>query len=86
MPTDQTAQLFIRNVPFHLSEEEIKDLLALRFSVISVTRPKHEDGEPRGFCFAEVPREELGKALACDGMDMGGRQVHIEEATSRSKP
>jgi cold-inducible RNA-binding protein len=82
--------LFVGNLPFRLSEEEMaQSLRALfegfgtvaRVSVIS----DRETGKPRGFAFVEMEDDDsASKAIgALNGTDFQGRPLNVSEARPR---
>src|SRR5262249_20753560 len=82
--------LFVGNLPFRLSEEEMtQDLRAAfetfggvaRVSVIS----DRETGKPRGFAFVEMEDDDsASKAVAAlNGSDFHGRPLNVSEAKAR---
>jgi RNA recognition motif-containing protein len=85
MPTDQPIEtFFVSNVAFHLTEEDIHAFFSQHLNVISVTRPRdRETGTVRGFCFITVPQDDEEPILKLDGMEVGGRKIHVEKAVGR---
>ena|ERR1043166_6383450 len=82
--------LFVGNLPFRLSEEEMTQHLreafeafgaVARVSVIS----DRETGKPRGFAFVEMEDDECAtKAVAAlNGTDFQGRPLNVSEARPR---
>ncbi len=78
-------KLYLGNLPFRATEQELKELLGQHGEVISVALPMdRETGRPRGFGFAEMEDAGALKAIAAlDGADFQGRNLRINEARPR---
>ena len=76
-------KLYVGNLPFTATEDEIRDLFAQHGEVQSVALITDRDtGRPRGFCFVEM--ENATAAIsALDGKDFGGRNLKVNEARDR---
>jgi RNA recognition motif-containing protein len=77
-------RLYIGNLSFDLSENEIRELFAGYGEVHSVQLITDRDtGRPRGFGFVEM---ENGPAAieALDGREIGGRSLKVNEARERT--
>ncbi len=79
--------IYVGNLPFSATEEEIRDLFGRHGSVESVKLVTDRDsGRPRGFGFVEMDESEAKSAIASlDGADMGGRNLRVSEARERSE-
>jgi RNA recognition motif-containing protein len=77
--------VFVGNLPFSATEDEVADLFATYGTVDTVRLITDRDtGRPRGFGFVELDDESARKAIeALDGTDMGGRALKINEARER---
>jgi RNA recognition motif-containing protein len=79
-------KVFVGNLPFSCSAEELSDLLSEVGPVSDVHLvTDRETGRPRGFAFvtfesADAAREAIEKF---DGQDFGGRPLRINEARPR---
>ena len=76
-------KLYVGNLPFSATEEEIKELFASHGEVISVALVNdRETGRPRGFGFVEMETEEAAqKAIdTLNGQDNKGRKLVVSEA------
>ena len=78
-------KLYIGNLSFNSTEEEIKTLFAQYGEVTSVTLINdRETGRPRGFGFVEM--ENADEAIAqLNGKEFGGRALTVNEAREREK-
>jgi RNA recognition motif-containing protein len=78
-------KLFVGNLSFQSTEDEIRDLFSQHGNVLSVKLITDRDtGRPRGFGFVEMENEEADKAAsALDGADFGGRNLKVNEARDR---
>ena len=80
-----TQRIYVGNLPFSATEEEITQLFSQHGEVLSCALPTDRDtGRPRGFGFVEMSPEDAAKAIqTLDGQDMGGRQLTVNEARPR---
>ena len=79
--------IFVGNLPFKATEEEIEQLFAAHGKVLSVKLlTDRETGKPRGFGFVEMEDSEAAPAIkALDGQDFQGRPLRINEASPREE-
>ena len=77
--------IFVGNLPFSATEDEVADLFAPFGNVDSVRLISDRNtGRPRGFGFVELDDEAANKAIeALDGKEMGGRALKINQAKER---
>ena len=82
---DVTQRIYVGNLPFTATEEEVSGLFAQYGEVVSCSLPKdRETGRPRGFGFVEMEDEGAKKAIAAlDGQPLGGRALRVNEAQPR---
>ena len=79
-------KLYVGNLSFQTSSQELEDLFATFGTVESATVVEdRETGRSRGFGFVEMASQEDGaKAIAdLDGKDFGGRDLKVSEAKPR---
>ena len=78
-----SKKLYVGNLPFTATEDEIRKLFAKHGTVLSVSLITDRDtGRPRGFGFVEM--EDATAALgALDGYEMDGRALRVNEAQER---
>ena len=81
-----SKKLYVGNLPFSSTEEDLKDLFGRHGSVASVAViTDRETGRPRGFAFVEMDEasaaDEAMRAL--DGSDLGGRNIRVNEANDK---
>jgi len=78
-------KIYMGNLPFSATEDEIKDLVGQYGNVHSVALiTDRETGRPRGFGFVEVDDDALQAAIqALDGFEMDGRALRVNEAQPR---
>lgn len=78
--------IYVGNLPFSATEEEVKDLFS-GFGEVSRVHlvNDRETGRPRGFGFVEMPDDDSAqKAIeSLDQSDLGGRTLRINEAQPR---
>ncbi|MQA00656.1 MAG: RNA-binding protein [Dehalococcoidia bacterium] len=80
-----SQKIYVGNLPFTASEEEVERLFAAHGEVISCSLPNdRETGRPRGFGFIEMAQGDAAKAIAAlDRSDFGGRTLTVNEARPR---
>ena len=79
-------KLYVGNLPFSTSEEELRSVFEAHGTVASVNLiSDRETGRPRGFGFVEMGEESEAQTAmrALDGTDLGGRTVRVNEAQER---
>ena len=77
--------LYVGNLPFTASEEELRSLFSDYGTVESVRLVMdRETGRPRGFGFVEMADSDAARAIQeLNGTDFGGRTLRINEAQKR---
>jgi RNA recognition motif-containing protein len=80
-------KIYVGNLPFNATEDEIRELFAEHGNVRSVSLiTDRETGRPRGFGFVEMDDAEGNAAIrALNGHDMGGRNLKVSEAQPRKE-
>ncbi len=80
-------KLYVGNLPFSATEDEITELFGQHGTVHSVALINdRETGRPRGFGFVEMDDDAIaGTIQALDGSDMGGRQLRVNEAHDKPR-
>ena len=79
-------KLYVGNLPFTCSEDELRSIFEAHGSVASVNLiTDRETGRPRGFGFVEMGEDSEAESAmrALDGTDLGGRTVRVNEAQER---
>ena len=78
-------KIFVGNLPFSATEDELRSLFAAHGSVESVTIvTDRETGRSRGFGFIEMENGAAGKAIeALDKCELNGRELNVSEAKPR---
>ena len=81
------TKIYVGNLPFTATEQDVKDLFAQHGTVESVALPSdRETGRPRGFGFVEMPQADAQRAMgALNGFNMGGRPLRVNEAQDRPR-
>ena len=81
-------KLYVGNIPFTTTEDELRDLFSQHGTVNSVNViTDRETGRPRGFAFVEFEDESSADAAqqALDGSDLGGRPLRVNESIERRR-
>ncbi len=78
-------QLFVGNLSFNTSPEELKSAFSAYGEVTEVKLPvDRETGRPRGFGFVTFETaDEAQQALALDGADLNGRAIRVNIAEEK---
>ncbi|MCB9846257.1 MAG: RNA-binding protein [Phycisphaeraceae bacterium] len=80
------VKLYVGNLSFNTSEDELRDLFSQHGEVTSAALVMdRETGRPRGFGFVEFADAEQAKAAieALNGANIGGRSLTVNEARPR---
>jgi cold-inducible RNA-binding protein len=81
-------KLFVGNLSFETSENDLQDLFAAHGTVTEVSIPQDRaTNKPRGFGFVTMGSDqEAAKAVeALNGRDMNGRALTVNEARPREE-
>ncbi|MFH1277486.1 MAG: RNA-binding protein [Candidatus Eisenbacteria bacterium] len=78
-------RIYVGNLPFSATEDQLRDLFAQHGNVLSASLViDRYTGQPRGFGFVEMEDNEAVSAIqATNGLDMGGRNLKVDEAKPR---
>ncbi len=80
--------IYCGNLPYNLSDDELKDLFAAHGEVsrVNVIMDKFT-GQSKGFGFVEMPNDDEGNAAieALNGTDVNGRSIKVNEARPREE-
>jgi RNA recognition motif-containing protein len=81
------AKIYVGNLPFTATDEEIRTLFGAHGTVESVALPIDRDtGRPRGFGFVEMSQADASRAIQnLNGTDMGGRSLKVNEAQDKPR-
>ncbi len=81
-----SKKLYVGNLPFSSTEEELQEAFGRYGTVDSVAViTDRETGRPRGFAFVEMSEASAADEAirGLDGSDLGGRSIRVNEAQSR---
>ena len=80
-------KLYIGNLPFSVSEDDLRGLFEKHGTVHSVALiTDRETGRPRGFGFIEMDDDAVQPAIAAlNGFELEDRQLKVNEAQDRPK-
>ncbi len=77
-------KIYVGNLPFSATEEEVTELFAEFGDVKSVSLITDRDsGRPRGFGFVEMEDGADAAIESLDRTEMGGRTLNVSEARPR---
>lgn len=79
--------IYVGNLPYSISEDELRDLFAAHGEVSSANIiMDRESGRSKGFGFVEMPDKAQGEAAvnAINETDVQGRSVRVNEARPRN--
>jgi len=81
------TNIYVGNLPFSASEDQIRQLFETYGPVTSVKLINdRETGRPRGFGFVEMDEQGAKQAVeALNGSDFGGRTMKVNEARPRER-
>ncbi len=83
-----SKKLYIGNIPFTTTEDELRTIFEAHGAVSSVNViTDRETGRARGFAFVEMDEASAADDAmrALDGSDMGGRSLRVNEANERDR-
>ena len=81
---DMSKKIYVGNLPFSATEDEIRQLFSQYGRVTSVSLITDRDtGAPRGFGFVEMETGAAEAIQALDNREMGGRSLRVNEAKPR---
>ncbi len=79
-----SKKIYVGNLPYSATEDEIRQLFASYGQVDSVSLvTDRETGRPRGFGFVEMSSGAAEAIQALDQSAMGGRTLNVNEARPR---
>ena len=81
------STIFIGNLPFSTTEDELKRLFDKFGTIVKIHIPTNrETGQPRGFAFLEFSTEDAAQsALANDGTEVNGRNMKVSIALGKKE-
>ena len=85
---EESNRLFVGNMPFRMTQDELHDLFAQAGGVASVHVPTdRETGRPRGFGFVEMddPTSKDQAIQMFNGYSVSGRSLVVNEARPREQ-
>ena len=77
--------IYVGNLPFTISEDELRSLFSAHGTVESAKLITEKDsGRPRGFGFVEMNDADAGVAIAAlNGTETSGRRLRVNESEKR---
>jgi RNA recognition motif-containing protein len=80
--------IYVGNLPFDTSEDELKSLFEQFGEVASVNIIKDQySGKSKGFGFVEMPEQADGESAIqqLDGSELSGRNIKVNQARPRGE-
>jgi RNA recognition motif-containing protein len=78
---EESMKIYVGNLPFSSTEDEIRELFSQYGSVVSVSLITDRDtGSPRGFGFVEMEDGANEAINALNNYELGGRTLRVNEA------
>ena len=87
-PKEDVLRLYVGNLPYETTEEELQEMFTTHGQVESVTIIMDRyTGRSKGFGFVELPEAEEAQAAieALNGTDFNGRPLTVNEAKPRQE-
>lgn len=82
---DIMTKIYVGNLPFTTTEDELRTLFGVHGTVDSVALPNdRETGRPRGFGFVQMSSGAAAAIGALNGHAVGGRALRVNEAEDRA--
>ena len=79
-----SQKLYVGNMPFSMTEDNLRSLFAAHGEVDSVAViTDRETGRPRGFAFVEMASGHQEAIKALDNHEIDGRALKVNEAKPR---
>ena len=81
-------KLFVGNISFKMSEDDLKQLFSRSGTVVSVAIPTdRETGRKRGFAFVEMENPEAAQAAidTFNGKTIDGREIVVNQSKPRER-
>jgi len=82
------VKLYVGNLPYSTSEDDLKELFSSHGTVATVSLiSDRETGRSKGFAFVEFENDDEAKAAidALNGQDFGGRALVVNEARPKTE-
>lgn len=82
-------KIYVGNMSYNTTEEELRDLFAQFGTVLSANIIiDRETRRPKGFGFVEIEEDAAAEAAISqlDGKEFGGRNLRVNEAIAKTRP
>src|SRR3954449_1757570 len=86
MPKETEMNLYVGNLPYRITEDQLRDTFGEFGQVSSCTIIKDKvTGQSKGFGFLEMPEPSAAEAAISqlNGRDLMGRKINVNEARPR---
>jgi RNA recognition motif-containing protein len=86
MPKEIAMNLYVGNLPYRITEDELRATFEEFGEVSSCTIVKDKvSGQSKGFGFLEMPESSAGEAAinSLNGRELMGRKINVNEARPR---
>lgn len=81
-------KLFVGNISFKMSEDDLRDLFSQSGKVVSVAIPTdRETGRKRGFAFVEMENQDEAQTAidTLNGKTVEGREIVVNQSRPRER-
>lgn len=80
-------KLYVGNLSYSTGDEELRRTFAPFGTLVSASIVTDRmTGQPRGFGFVEMPRDDATRAIQnLNGQDLGGRPLKVNEAQDKPR-
>lgn len=83
---DRSKTIFVRNVPFAATEEELITFFSSAGTVVDIVRRANQEGKLNTYCHVQFEnKEEMEKACQLNESELMGRTMYIEPAASEGR-
>lgn len=80
-----SATIYVGNLPFSASKEEVEDLFRPYGMIKNVRIVTGANRRPKGYGFVEMDADGANEALKLNGVDLGGRKLRINLAKDKGE-
>ena len=84
---DRSKSIFVRNVPFAATEEELIAFFSQAGTVVDLVRRTNKEGKLNTFCHVQFDsKRDMERACQLNESELQGRKLYVEPASVEEKP